>query len=178
MFTTQQHKATPTRIKGTHVLSPASLPMSQRGLAAKAPSGSLTKMLTVGPVASIKPNDSIVEVGKEFKIAIQDDRLRPEKGGFFHLQYDPNVLDLKALTDAETIQLDPADLPPSAVAEAVVAFRVGASAPRASTGGKTVTARFRAKAPGVSPIRVALMNANGDVAADAPPEGRGIVRVR
>ncbi len=119
MFTTQPHKASPTKIKGTQMSSAASvaasLPMSQRGLAAKAPSGSLTKLLTVGPVASIKPNDSIVEVGKEFKIAIQDDRLRPEKGGLFHLQYDPNVLDLKALIDAEQIQLDPAELPPSAV---------------------------------------------------------------
>ena len=178
MFTTQQHKATPTRITRAQVSSPAPLPMSQRGLAAKVPSGALTKMVTVGPVASIKPNETIVEVGKEFKIAIQDDRLRPEKGGLFHLQYDPNVLDLKNLIDAEQIQLDPAELPPSDVAEAVVAFRVGASAPRASTGGRTVTARFRAKAPGVSPIRVALVNANGDQTADASPEGRGIVRVR
>jgi general secretion pathway protein D len=152
--------------------------MAQRGLAAKVPSGALTKMLTVGPIASIKPNETIVEVGKEFKIAIQDDRLQPEKGGLFHLQYDPNVLDLKKLIDAEQIQLDPAELPPSAVAEAVVAFRVGASAPRASTGGRTVTARFRAKAPGVSPIRVALVHANGEPAGDASPEGRGIVRVR
>ena len=178
MFTTQQPKATPTRITRAQVSPPAPLPMSQRGLAAKVPSGALTKMLTVGPVASIKPNETIVEVGKEFKIAIQDDRLRPEKGGLFHLQYDPNVLDLKKLIDAEQIQLDPAELPPSAVAEAVVAFRVGASAPRASTGGRTVTARFRAKAPGVSPIRVALVNANGEPTADASPEGRGIVRVR
>jgi general secretion pathway protein D len=177
MFTTQQPKATPTRITRAQVSSPAPLPMSQRGLAAKVPSGALTKMLTVGPVASIKPNETIVEVGKEFKIAIQDDRLQPEKGGLFHLQYDPNVLDLKKLIDAEQIQLDPAELPPSAVAEAVVAFRVGASAPRASTGGRTVTARFRAKAPGVSPIRVALVNAK-EPAADASPEGRGIVRVR
>ena len=178
MFTTQQPKATPRRITRAQVSSPASLPMAQRGLAAKVPSGALTKMLTVGPIASIKPNETIVEVGKEFKIAIQDDRLRPEKGGLFHLQYDPNVLDLKNLIDAEQIQLDPAELPPSAVAEAVVAFRVGASAPRASTGGRTVTARFRAKAPGVSPIRVALVHANGEAAADVSPEGRGIVRVR
>jgi general secretion pathway protein D len=94
------------------------------------------------------------------------------------LQYDPNVLDLKDLIDADVIQMDPADLPPSAFSEAIVAFRVGASAPRATTGGRKVTARFMAKAPGVSPLRVALMNANGTVTDGAPPDGKGIVRVR
>ena len=52
------------------------------------------------------------------------------------------------------------------------------SAPRAATGGRKVTAKFMAKAPGVSPIRVALMNANGEGADGAPPDGKGIVRVR
>jgi general secretion pathway protein D len=135
-------------------------------------------MLTVGPAASVKPNESIVAVGKEFQLAIQDERLRPNKDGIFHLQYDPNVLDLKALIDAELIQLDQTELPPSALAEAVVAFRVGSSAPRAATGGRTVTAKFMAKAPGVSPIRVALMDGNGESVSGAPPDGKGIVRVR
>jgi general secretion pathway protein D len=135
-------------------------------------------MLTVGPVASIAPNDSVVEVGKEFRVAIHDERLRPDKEGLFHLQYDPNVLDLKGLIGAEVIQMDPAELPPSAFAEAIVAFRVGPSAPRAATGGRKVTARFMAKAPGVSPLRVALMNADGTVADGVPPDGKGIVRVR
>ena len=135
-------------------------------------------MLTVGPVASVTPNDAVVELGKEVKIAIHDERLRPEKEGVFQLQYDPNVLDLKALSDAEIVHIDPADLPPSALAEAIVAFRVKASAPHGSTGGRKVTARFTAKAPGVSPIRVALMNPNGELAGGAPPDGKGIVRVR
>jgi general secretion pathway protein D len=177
MFTADRQKIAPTKIKGTTLSSAQIAPTSQRTNGGKTPSASLTKMLTVGPVASVKPNDSIVEVGKEFKIAIQDERLRPDHDGLFHLQYDPNVLDLKALNDAELIQLDPGELPPSAVAEAIVAFRVRASAPRAPTGGKTVTARFVAKAPGVSPIRVALVNGNGDNAA-AAPDGKGIVRVR
>jgi general secretion pathway protein D len=144
----------------------------------KTPSASLAKMLTVGPVASVKPDESIVALGKEFKLAIQDERLRPDKNGIFHLQYDPNVLDLKGLIDAEVIQLDQGDLPPSAVAEAIVAFRVGSSAPRAASGGRMVTARFMAKAPGVSPIRVALMDGNGESTAGTALDGKGIVRVR
>ena len=144
----------------------------------KTPSASLAKMLTVGPAASVKPDDSIVALGKEFKLAIQDERLRPDKNGIFHLQYDPNVLDLKGLIDAEVIQLDQGDLPPSAVSEAVVAFRVGSSAPRAASGGRMVTARFMAKAPGVSPIRVALMDGNGESTAGTALDGKAIVRVR
>jgi general secretion pathway protein D len=126
----------------------------------------------------VSPNDTVVEVGKEVKIAIHDERLRPEKEGVFQLQYDANVLDLKTLTDAELIQMGPANLPPSDLAEAIVVFRVKASAPHGSTGGRKVTARFMAKAPGVSPIRVALADSNGDVPPGAPPDGKGIVRVR
>jgi general secretion pathway protein D len=120
----------------------------------------------------------VVEVGKAFKIAIQDERLRPDKTALFHLQYDPHVLDLKGLVDAEVIQMDPAELSAPSLAEAVVAFRVGASAPRAASGGRKVTAKFIAKAPGVSPIRVALMNADGEVPTESLPDGKGIVRVR
>jgi general secretion pathway protein D len=134
--------------------------------------------LTVGPAASVSPSDLVVEVGKAFKIAIQDERLRPDKTALFHLQYDPHVLDLKGLVDAEVIQMDPAESPGPSLVEAVVAFRVGASAPRAASGGRKVTAKFIAKAPGVSPIRVALMNANGEGAAESLPDGKGIVRVR
>ncbi|HTL62251.1 MAG TPA: secretin N-terminal domain-containing protein [Nitrospira sp.] len=146
--------------------------------AAKAPSASLARMLTVGPVASVLPNDSVVEVGKEVKIAIHDERLRPDKEGIFQLQYDSSVLDFRALTDADVIHMDPGDSAASAVAEAFVAFRVKASAPHGSTGARKVTARFLAKAPGVSPIRVALANSDGEVAAGGPPDGKGIVRVR
>jgi general secretion pathway protein D len=178
MFTSQHPKAASARLSGTQLSSVQSPPTSQRNIAGKVSSASLTKMLTVGPVASIKPNDSVVEVGKEFRITIQDERLRPDRGGLFHLRYDPNVLDLKSLVDAEMIQVDPGEVPSSGVAEAIVAFRVGDSAPHAPTGGRTVTARFTAKAPGVSPIRVALMNANGEMVAGAPPDGKGIVRVR
>jgi len=41
-----------------------------------------------------------------------------------------------------------------------------------------VTARFMAKAPGVSPIRVALMDGNGESTAGTALDGKGIVRVR
>jgi general secretion pathway protein D len=177
MFTPHPKTAL-TKVQGSSMSLQQPSALAQRGAVGKTLSASLTKMLTAGPVASVSPNDSVVKVGKEFKIAIQDERLRPDNAGLFHLQYDPNVLDLKALVDAEIIQMDPAELPAASLAEAIVAFRVGASAPRAPTGGRKVTAKFIAKAPGVSPIRVALMNANGEATAGGPPDGKGIVRVR
>src|SRR4026207_1016032 len=177
MFTPHP-KTTLTKTDGTNVSSAQRSAQAQRGVTGKTPSASLARMLTVGPAASVSPNDSVVEVGKVFKIAIQDERLRPDNAALFHLQYDPNVLDLKDLIDAEIIQMEPTELPAASLAEAIVAFRVGPSAPRAATGGRKVTAKFMAKAPGVSPIRVALMNANGGGVDGAPPDGKGIVRVR
>ena len=171
-------KSSLTKARGPNVSSAHPSQSLQRAAAGKPAPASLTRMTTVGPVASVTPNDSVVEVGKLFKIAIHDERLRPEKDHVFHLQYDPNVLDLKGLADAEVIHMDPADLPSSALAEAIVVFRVGTTAPHGTTGGRRVTAKFMAKAPGVSPIRVALMAPNGEAAAGAFPDGKGIVRVR
>jgi hypothetical protein len=56
----------------------------------------------------------------------------------------------------------------------MIAFRIDASAPRAAGGGRTVTVRFLARAPGVSPVNVALRDADDEPAF----EGKGIVRVR
>lgn len=139
---------------------------------------SLAKMLTVGPVASIKPDELIVQVGKEFTLALNDERLRPDKESLFHLRYDPKVLDLKALIDGEMIQLDQSEAQSAAMIEAVVPFRIASSAPRAANGGRTVTARFIAKAPGVSPIRLVLIEQNGETPAGPSRDGKGIVRVR
>lgn len=176
MFTPQLK--TLAKVHGRSGTSAQSLAQAQRGAGGKTLSASLTGRLTVGPAASVSPSDLVVEVGKAFKIAIQDERLRPDKTALFHLQYDPHVLDLKGLVDAEVIQMDPTESPGPSLAEAVVAFRVGAAAPRAASGGRKVTAKFIAKAPGVSPIRVALMHANGEGAAESLPDGKGIVRVR
>ncbi len=145
----------------------------QKGLPA-----SLAKMLTAGPSASVKPDESIVQVGKEFTLALIDERLQPNKGSVFHLRYDPNVLDLMSLSDGELIKSGEPESSASSMMEAVVAFRVAASAPRSTSGGRTVTARFTAKAPGVSPIRVALIDQNGEIAAEPSHDGKGIVRVR
>jgi general secretion pathway protein D len=57
-----------------------------------------------------------------------------------------------------------------------VAFKVSPSARQ--IGGRTVTVTFYAKAPGVSPVRVALMDSVAESSTAALQEGKGIVRVR
>lgn len=176
MFTPHS-KGAPGKGRGTNASLVQPLAASKGGMIGKVPSASLAKMLSAGPAVSIKPDESIVRVGREFTLAINDERLRPDKEGVFHLRYDPTVLDLKSLVDGELIQLDqPETL--STSGEAIVAFRVGPSAPRAASGGRMVTATFLAKAPGVSAIRVALMDPNGEPSAGPSFDGKGIVRVR
>ena len=160
----------------TSLVTPAGL--QKRKEVAKGVSATLTKMLSSGPAASIKPHESIVPVGKEFKLDINDERLQPDKDGVFYLRYDPNVLELKALADAELIQPDQSVVTDSPLTETVVAFRVASSAPRASNGARTVTAKFVAKGPGVSPVRVALLDRNGEAFGEEAADGKGIVRVR
>jgi general secretion pathway protein D len=118
-------------------------------------------------------------MGKEFKLAINDERLRPTADGVFQLQYDPNVLELRTLLNGEIIQSDgtgdQAAISPETQA-GTVAFKVAPSARQ--TGGRTVTVTFYAKAPGVSPVRVALVNSAKESSTGSTHEGKGIVRVR
>ncbi len=178
MFTPHNKTMSMVNGKGTKTALAQSTGVGSGGVIKKGQPASLAKMWSSGPVASIKPDESVVEVGKEFKLAIIDERLRPDKEGVFRLQYDPSILDLKSLVDSELIQLDQSEGQSSESIEAVVAFRVAPSAPRAASGGRTVTARFVAKAPGVSPVRVALMDRSGEAMASPSRDVKGIVRVR
>jgi general secretion pathway protein D len=148
-------------------------------MAGKAAAASLTSMDLVGVVASIRPDESVIQMGKEFKLAINDERLRPTADGVFQLQYDPQVLEFRTLLNGEIIQSDRSGEQASRSPEmqaGTVAFKVAPSARRA--GGRTVTVTFYAKAPGVSPVRVALVDSAGESSTAPPQEGKGIVRVR
>jgi general secretion pathway protein D len=127
-------------------------------------------------VASIKPDESVIQLGKEFKLAINDERLRPTAEGVFQLQYDPQVLELRKLLNGEVIQANGIGEQTSSSLEGMVAFRVAPSARQ--IGGRTVTVTFYAKAPGVSPVRVALVDSAAESSTVPLQEGKGIVRVR
>ena len=149
------------------------------GMAGKAAAASLTRVPSGGAVASIRPDESVIQMGKEFKLAITDERLRPTADGVFQLQYDPQVLELRTLLNGEVIQSDVTGEQASSSQETqagTVAFKVAPSARQA--GGRTVTVTFYAKAPGVSPVRVALVDAAGESSTASTQEGKGIVRVR
>jgi general secretion pathway protein D len=149
------------------------------GMAGKAAAASLTPLASAGTVASIRPDESVIQMGKEFKLAINDERLRPTADGVFQLHYDPQVLELRTILNGEVIQSDGTGEQASRSSEAqagMVAFKVAPSARQA--GGRTVTVTFYAKAPGVSPVRVVLVDSAAESTTASSQEGKGIVRVR
>lgn len=152
---------------------------AKKGMAGKAAAASLTPLASVGAVASIRPNESVIQMGKEFKLAINDERLRPTAEGVFQLQYDPKVLEFRTLLNGEVIQSagtgEQASTSPEPQA-GTVAFKVAPSARQ--VGGRTVTVTFYAKAPGVSPVRVELVDSTAESSTASFQEGKGIVRVR
>ncbi len=177
LFTPQGKKAS---LMGSGPVSGFSLlgETAKGGLAGKPAAASLTPLNSVGAVASIRPNESVIQMGKEFKLAINDERLRPTAEGVFQLQYDPQVLELRTLLNGEVIQDgtgDQTSRSPETQA-GTVAFKVAPSARQA--GGRTVTATFYAKASGVSPVRVALVDSAAGSSTALSQEGKGIVRVR
>lgn len=152
---------------------------AKEGMTGKAAAASLTPMTSIRSVASIKPDESVIQTGKEFKLTINDERLRPTAEGIFQLQYDPQVLEFRKLLNGDVIQVDGVGGQTSSSPEAqtgMVAFRVAPSARQ--IGGRTVTVTFYAKAPGVSPLRVALVASAAESSTVPPQEGKGIVRVR
>ncbi|MEO8341286.1 MAG: secretin N-terminal domain-containing protein, partial [Nitrospirota bacterium] len=149
------------------------------GIAGKASAATLTPTGSVGAVASIRPDDSVIPMGKEVKLSITDERLRPTAEGVFQLQYDPQVLEFRTLLNGEVIQSDGTGEPASGNSETqagMVVFKVAPS-PR-QAGGRTVTVTFYAKVPGVSPVRVVLVGSAEESPTPTYQEGKGIVRVR
>jgi len=145
----------------------------------KPAAASLAPLASVGAVASIRPDESVIQLGKEFKLAINDERLRPTADGMFQLQYDPQVLEFRKLLNGEVIQSAGRGGQTSGRSEAqvgMVAFKVTPSVRQA--GGRTVTVTFYAKAPGVSPVRVALVDSAAESSTVPLQEAKGIVRVR
>jgi len=149
------------------------------GMAGKAAAASLSPLASVGAVASIRPEESVIQVGKELKLAINDERLRPTAEGVFQLQYDPEVLEFRTLLNGDVIQSagigEQASNSPKMQA-GTVAFKAAPSARQ--VGGRTVTVIFYAKAPGVSPVRVGLVDSVEESSTTLSQEGKGIVRVR
>jgi general secretion pathway protein D len=151
----------------------------QMGIAGKPVAASRTPMTSIGAVASIRPDESVIPMGKEFKLAINDERLRPTADGIFQLQYDPQVLEFRTLQNGEVIEPDDRGEKAAGGLEThtgTVAFKVLPSLRR--VGERIVMVTFYAKAPGVSPVRVALADSVSGSSTSALQEGKGIVRVR
>jgi general secretion pathway protein D len=149
------------------------------GVAGKAATASLTPLVSVGAAASIRPDESVIQMGKEFTLAIDDERLRPTAEGVFQLQYDPKVLEFRTILNGNVVPLDSTgeEASSSLGAQAgMVAFKISPAARQ--VGGRTVTVTFYAKAPGVSPMRVVLVDSSAESSTAPPQEGKGIVRVR
>jgi general secretion pathway protein D len=149
------------------------------GMIGKSAATPLTPSSSVGTVASIKPDESVIQMGKEFKLAINDERLRPTAEGIFQLQYDPQVLEFRKILNGEVIPPDGLSEQASSTPDTragTVAFKVAPSARQ--IGGRTVTVTFYARAPGVSPVRVALVDPLAESSSASLQEGKGLVRVR
>ncbi|HEY6083893.1 MAG TPA: secretin N-terminal domain-containing protein [Nitrospira sp.] len=174
---TPQSKTPIGKAVGFNAVVPAAASMTTASSIGKSQASSLSRMTSAGPIASVKPDNSIVPVGKEFKLAILDERLRPSADGTFQLHYDPKVLELKRLVHGEVVSQKSVDGVKVSSQEGIVSFKVTPTAPRSVGGGRTVTATFFAKSPGVSTVNVGLRDGAGE-SFDSSYDGKGIVRVR
>lgn len=136
---------------------------------------SLAQLATPGPQLVIKPEDSVVQYGKELRLSVIDGRISPSSEHPFKLDYDPEILQFKRLDNAELIDTGETSTVDNVGQAGVITFRFAHQVQRSP---RMMHVIFVAKAPGVSPIRVELTDS--DSAAQASPEvvGTGVVRVR
>ncbi|MCC6141271.1 MAG: hypothetical protein IT389_11745 [Nitrospira sp.] len=152
--------------------------LSSAGMAAKSDKTStaaLMKAAVSGPILSIQPGDTAVQVGKEIKLSIVDGRLQASADGVFQLEYDPQVLHFKRLDDVELLDAAASGNDGGSEDSGKVAFRLSKADSRAP---RAVTVTFAAAAVGVSPVRVELAAVDRDGVAQTSEVGTGVVRVR
>jgi general secretion pathway protein D len=149
--------------------------ISNRGIGQSYRGRPLAQSATPGPQLVIKPEDSIVQFGKEVTLSILDGQVRLSDERSFRLEYDPNVLQFKQLNDAELVLNSEAIEGGSEGEAGTIMFRLARSTGRPP---RTVGVTFLAKAPGVSPVRVELVDSHNPAQASLGVVGAGVVRVR
>ncbi len=135
----------------------------------------IAKLAAPGPILAIKPDDSIVQTGREIKLAILDGRISAGDQSLFKVEYDPKILQFKRLGEAEIVSPSEglsAETPDQVRSIVFRLTRPSQPAPR------SVSVTFLAKSPGVSPLRVELAGQNGASSASPSEVGTGFVRVR
>ncbi|MDK2742963.1 MAG: hypothetical protein NDI90_08605 [Nitrospira sp. BO4] len=154
--------------------------LMEGGSAAKAvgvasPTRSLAQQGAPDPRLAIRPNESAVQTGREIKLSILDGRLDPSDQHIFKFEYDPKILEFKQLGQAELVGSSGSSSGDQKGAVGSIAFRL--ALPNGPTP-RSASIVFVAKSPGVSPVRVELMAAEGDGRAAASEIGTGVVKVR
>ncbi len=161
-----------TPLLGNHGKSANRHDLTPKGSAQVNPVQSLTELATPGPLLKVKPDEAVVQVGKEVRMAIVDGRIRATVESALRLEYDPEILEFKGLDDAQL-------LPPSATTDGnragVVMLQLAHQDQRPP---RTLNLTFVAKAPGVSPVRVGLSDSDSVPDVSFSITGSGIVRVR
>ncbi len=164
-----------TSLKGEYGTSSTRFGVPLRGAVLMKPAQALTKLATPGPALQVKPNESVVQSGKEVTIAIVDGRIRTSGENTFRFEYDPDILEFKRLDDGQLITVGATKSEGEGNRGGTVMFQSAHPDQRAP---RTVNLTFVAKALGVSPVRVELSNSSTADEASSEAIGSGVVRVR
>lgn len=162
-----------TSFKGESRRSANQIGMTSKGATQVNSVQSLTELATPGPLLKIKPDETVIQAGKEVTMAIVDGRLRASDANTFKLEYDPEILEFRGLGDAQLLRLGATT---DGTGAGTIVFQLAHPDQRPP---RTLSLTFVAKAPGVSPVRVGL--SDSDSAGDevsSKVTGSGVVRVR
>ncbi|HWF58742.1 MAG TPA: secretin N-terminal domain-containing protein [Nitrospira sp.] len=136
---------------------------------------SLAQLTTLDPPLVVKPEESVVQSGKEIRLSVVDGRISTSGEHIFKLGYDSEILQFKRLDNAELIDAGETTTTDKGGKEGTITFNFAGLVERSP---RTMNVTFVAKTPGVSPIRVELTDTSGAEPASAGVIGAGVVRVR
>lgn len=136
---------------------------------------SVAQVATPGPQLVIRPEDSVVQAGKEIRLSVVDGRISASSEHTFKLGYDPEILQFKRLDNVELIDTGETTTVDNVEQAGAITFHLARPAQRLP---RTMNVIFEAKAPGVSPIRVELTDSSSEGPTSSGVVGTGVVRVR
>ena len=142
---------------------------------------SITEVIPTELQLSIQPADTVVQVGKEFRVDVMGKHVLGLESETFILDFDPQVVEFRDATQGDVLGTESGKaavvVAPHST-DGVVELRLHRSTSATKDEGRLLRLTFLAKAPGVSGVHLLGAKHAGVEGSEEATEAKGVVRVR
>ena len=172
----------PKKVSARTSTSTEPSPMYQKSSGKKGKGeASITEVIPTELQLSIQPADTVVQVGKEFRVDVMGKHVLGLESETFILDFDPQVVEFRDATQGDVLGTESGKaavvVAPHST-DGVVELRLHRSTSATKDEGRLLRLTFLAKAPGVSGVHLLGAKHAGVEGSEEATEAKGVVRVR